>query len=157
MRSLFLAAVCSLSCLFWAGCVSVGSESERYAELWVAADGTTQLHICSDVWMGVFTIHGYGGHRQNVFYWTTLSGDGPEYKDPLLHKNSPSPDREHKGSIIVDKKRMLVIVNLERIIPTTTPVDKFEPDAKSGPSSANGTYPLKIKRATEPWQIMSPL
>lgn len=104
MKTHLLLLLCVLAGLGIAGCGSVGSESQRYAELRIAPDGRSQIQICSNVWRGVFTVHGYGGHARNVFYWATLKGDGPEYRDPAFHENSPSPGREHRGTILVDKK-----------------------------------------------------
>jgi len=119
------------------GCSSCGA-SEKYAEMKVGDNGRLQVLIWEDVWQGLFTSHGFGGYIHNMYYWSTLSGDGPVYVNPKLNKNGlRSEQYEHRGTITVDQKDKKLIIDLQRIVSKAGEPERLEP------SPANGTYRIK--------------
>lgn len=126
------------------GCQTQASEAERYAELRSDSSGRVQVLIRADVWRGIFTIHGFGGYAHNIYYWATLKGEGPDYRDPVFHQNAPIPREIHRGTITVDGKKKQVVIDLKRVVSKPGEPEKLEP------SSANGTYPIK-KVTQEPF------
>lgn len=119
------------------GCGS-RENSEKYVELKLDEQGRSQVLIWQDVWQGLYTAHGYGGYVHNMYYWTTLSGNGPDFVNPKLNKNGTrSEQHEHRGTITVDRTKKKVVIDLQRIVSKQGEPERLEP------SPANGTYPIK--------------
>jgi hypothetical protein len=118
-----------------------GREAEprnKYAELRLGSDDRMQVLICADVWRGqFFTPEGPRWVENYLYYWVTLRGRGPDYIDPIFHKNSPIPSEPHVGTITVDQQKREVTINLRRV------VSKPGEPQRTEPSPANGTYPIK--------------
>ena len=131
--------------LILAGCATGNSDIEKYAVLRTGASGKIQMSIEGKYWTPLFTIHGIGGYRHALFCWSTLKGDGPEYKDPVLHVNAPYLPNKHVGIITVDRTKKVVIIKLDQIVPDspTRGIGGVNPVAQNGPSPQNGTYRIK--------------
>lgn len=113
------------------------SNQKRFAELRLGLDGKTQILICTKVWRGFFTMHGFGGYQYVVFYWATLKGDGPDYLNPSLRENSPYPSKIYTGTITVKRNDKQVVINLQQV------PSKSEDARQIIPSPANGTYQIR--------------
>lgn len=138
-----LAALLALVVLM--GCQIRADEPDRYAELRTDSLGRTQVLIRADVWRGIFTIHGFGGYVHNIYYWTTLKGEGTDYHDPVFNVNGLASEQFiHRGTITVDRKNKRVAIDLKRVVSKPGEPEKLEP------SPANGTYPIK-KTNREPF------
>lgn len=110
---------------------------KKYAEMRLSSTGKTQIIIRGDVWRGLITPHGFGGYAHNIYYWSTLQGDGPIYANPILWENAPiSFQHDHVGSISIDKISRNVAIDLRRIISRPGEPQRTEP------SPANGIYSI---------------
>ena len=110
--------------------------------------------------MGLYGPDGFGGYRQNIYYWATLQGNGPEYTNLLFHENGSDPmaqilldaqqetngvvhdnapilRQKYFGTITVDQKKKQVIIDLRRII------SKPDKPQQTEPCPANGAYHIK--------------
>lgn len=132
-------------CLLFAGCATRNSDAKKYAVLRIGASDKIQVSIEGKYWTHLFTIHGFGGYRDVLYCWSTLKGDGPEYKDPVLHVNAPYLPNKHIGVISVDRTKRAVIIKLDQIVPDSPKrgIGGVDPGAQNGPSPQNGTYRIK--------------
>ncbi len=141
------------------------SEPKHYAELRIGNADKIQVLICGDYWMGLIGPDGFGGYRQNIYYWATLQGSSIEYTNFVFHENGshqmsqvlsdtqpkntndtvsenvPILRQKYFGIITVDQKKKQVIIDLQRII------SKLDHPQQTEPCPANGTY--YIKRITK--------
>jgi len=99
--------------------------------------GSLCLEICSTSWEPLLGVDGPGGRRTGYEYWSILEGDGPVFKNPVLHENGFSRPFVNLGTITIDKKSRKVVIDLRRV------VSKPDEPERTEPSPANGTYPLK--------------
>ena len=75
-----------LLCLVFISCVAQRSDPKRYAELRIGTSDKVQVLICGDYWMGLIGPDGFGGYRQDIYYWATLQGNGPDYTNIVFHE-----------------------------------------------------------------------
>jgi hypothetical protein len=132
--------------LFLTGCATQNSDIKKYAILRIGDSDKIQVSIEGKFWTPLLTPHGFGGYRRALFCWSSLNGAGPEYRDPVLHVNSPYMQSEHVGVITVDRAKKIVIIKLDQIVQTSPDHGANlgpEPGAHSGPSPENGTYRIK--------------
>ena len=101
------------------------------------ATGSLCLEICSTSWVPLLGSDGFGGRRTGYEYWSILDGAGPVYIDPVLHENGLNRPFVNRGTITIDQKKKVVIIDLRRV------VSGAEEPVRTEPSPANGTYSLK--------------
>jgi hypothetical protein len=99
--------------------------------------GTVCLKIVAKSWDPIIGPDGFGGPREDVFYWMNLTGVGPIFRDPALDERNGHPPLRHLGTITIDKKNSRVTIDLQRVI------SKPGEPLKTEPSPANGTYRIK--------------
>lgn len=119
------------------GCASNTTQLKKYAELRIDNNEKMQLLICYDEWLGVVTVHGYGGYAHGIDCWAALIGKGPVYVDPIFHENAPIPPQTYRGTITIDREHQQAIIDLRRVISNPGDPERLEA------ISANGTYPIR--------------
>jgi len=132
--------------IFVSGCAKRDSNVEKYAVLRIGSADRVQVSIEGTYWEPLISAEGFGGPRRALFYWSTLSGAGPEYKDPILNENSPYMQPRHTGFIRVDRKAGMVTIQLDQVVPSASdhgPNLGLGPGVRNGPSPANGVYRVK--------------
>jgi len=161
MKNKFYAFTLLCCFAFFTGCAAQKSEPKHYAELRIENADKIQVLICGDYYMGLVGPDGFGGYRQDIYYWATLQGNGIEYTNFVFHENgsdqmaqvlldtqpkntndvvsenAPILRQKYFGTITVDQKKKQVIIDLQRII------SKLDKPQQTEPCSANGTYYIK--------------
>ena len=87
----------------------------------------------------MFGVDGLGGSREQIEYWSNLVGGGAIFRDPDIYRNGGglSWNSHHRGTIIIDRRKNTVVVDLKMIVSNLGEPERLVP------SEANGTYQIK--------------
>ena len=137
-------------CLFLAGCAYV-APSEVKAKWYAVVEeggpgrlspvskkrGVFCLQIYAGSWEPLIGVDGFGGPRENLFYFGNLVGPGPVYINPEFDENNIGPSWINRGTIKVDRAHSRVVIDLQYVTSKSGEPEKLEPHP------ANGTYHIK--------------
>lgn len=112
-------------------------DGKQYAVLSKISDNKMKLEINRNEWTPILGVHGFGGFKISSLYAAVINGEGPIFKNPEVLNSLNIFSYPEFGSITIDQKNAVVIIDRHWVL--SKPGERLSTE----PDPANGTYPLK--------------